>query len=76
MPYLPIPMQSTCTYIPVHTHVYQARLWPFPKRRPRLQLRLDRARLLYFNTGRRADLDIAVAEVVVSDTAYGPHAKS
>ena len=35
----------------------------------RLQLRLDRARLLSFNTGRRADLDVAVAEVVVSDTA-------
>ena len=40
-----------------------------PKRRLRQQLRLDRARLLFFNTGRRADLDVAVAEVVVSDTA-------
>ena len=46
------------------------KLRPCPKRRLRLQLRLDRARLLFFNTGRRADLDVAVAEVVVSDTAW------
>ena len=51
------------------------RLRPCPKRRLRLQLRLDHARLLSFNTGRRADLDVAVAEVVVSDTWTTPRIK-
>ena len=52
-------------------YAFHDMLRPCPKRRLRLQLYDQIARVcLFFNTGRRADLDVAVAEVVVSDTAY------
>ena len=61
--------QHRLAYVRTGHNAMGSRIRPCPKRRLRLQLRLDRARLLFFNTGRRADLDVAVAEVVVSDTA-------
>ena len=42
---------------------------PCPNWRLLLQLRLGRARLPFFNTDRRADLAVAVANVANSDTA-------
>ena len=46
-------------------------LMPCPKRKLQLQLRLHVDRIcLFFNTGRRADLAIALAEVTVSNMAY------